>query len=209
MWGLFLGLNVVSFGVFAQDEFEDVRVIDRPRYSLTNRLDFVLDGSFLPLDGYYKPLLVEGAFNYQPTDSFSWEVARFGYSLYNHDTGLAAGINARLKAQGINQEVDFGGQQLKDMKYHISSTAFFNLLYSKSNFFNTRIAYYYWQLGGGFSYYDMQHGNHQEAIDLVMRIRFFLSNHWSFNIRAGHSIGFKPSVPNNITFLGLGVGFAL
>jgi hypothetical protein len=91
------------------------------------------------------------------------------------------------------------------------------MLYSKSNFFNMGVVYYYWQLGGGFSFYDMgnkkdaagkEHYQHQQGVDLAMRIRFFINNHFTVNVRGGHTIGFSSDVPNNITFLSLGVGFA-
>ncbi len=190
----------------AQDEFEQVQVLDRPRYSLTRRADFVLDGSFLPLDGYYKPLMIEAGFNFQPFDWLSWEVGRFGWSFYNHNTGLGDSINNLLKSEGSTKTVS--GLELKDTRFHASSTAFFNLLYSKSNFFNTRVVYYYWQIGSGVSYYDFQHGKTQTGLDLAMRIRFFINENYTFNVRGGHTLGFSSDVPNNITFLSLGVGFA-
>jgi len=62
-------------------------------------------------------------------------------------------------------------------------------------------------VGGGVTYYDMDDKN-QIGLDLAMRVRFFLNERMTFNVRGGHTIGFKTDAPDNITYLSLGVGFA-
>lgn len=201
--------------LFAQDRFEKVEVLDHPRYSLNKRLVLDAEFTFLPLDAYYKPLLLDGALSFQFFDWFSWEVIRAGFPIYNHDTGLNSTfeaivdneVNSRVAEEDEIEFTNVGGQQLKDFKYRLGSTAFLNLLYSKSNWFNTGIVYHYWQAGIGGSYYDLGSVS-QQSLDLVLRVRFFLNNHFMFNLRAAHSIGFKTDAPRNITSLGLGAGFA-
>lgn len=198
----------VSMNAYAQDEFEEVKVLDHPKYSLTGRFSVDADIVYLPLDAYYKPILGEIAVSFQPVDWFSWEVGRFGYSLTNYDTGFYTIINNRLA--GTGKEFDPNDPTLinKDLRFHASSTGYFNLLYSKSNFFNQAIVYHYWQLGTGVSYYDFKQKS-QTALDIVLRARFFFHKHFMVQIRGGHSIGFNEDTPGNITFLGLGVGFAI
>ncbi|MDB5037594.1 MAG: hypothetical protein JWQ35_1122 [Bacteriovoracaceae bacterium] len=201
--------TVFSFSTktYAQDEFEEVRALDHARYSLTKRIAVDADFTFLPIDAYYKPLLIEGAVSYQPADFFSWEIGRIGYSLTNINTGLDRSINNQFISVGSSLRVKEDELRMKDMRYHASSTAYFNLLYSKSNFFNKKVVYYYWQVGTGVSYYDFKHAS-QVGADLALRVRFFIDDHFSFSIRGGQTIGFKSSAPKNITFLGFGAGFA-
>lgn len=206
-----LTLGLIPVVVSGQDEFEEVRVLENAKYSLTNRLVVDADFSFLPLDAYYKPLLVEGALTYQFADLFAWEIARFGYSLVNYDTKLKSSINSQLSrvvnADGSSPQVSENDLRLNDFRYRASSTLFLNMLYSKSNFFNRSIAYYYWQVGLGGSYYNMK-SKYQTGLDFVVRVRFFFDEHWSMTLRGGQTIGFLSDVPKNILFLGLGAAFA-
>jgi hypothetical protein len=184
------------------DEFERIEVLDKPRFTLKDKLTLDVDISFLPLDAYYKPVLLEVAANYQFNDFFQLEAIRVGLSMINFDTGFETSIESIIApGQGIEE------QALKTLRYRVSSSGFFNLLYSKSNFFNSAVAYHYWQVGGGFSYYDMKTAN-QIGLDLIMRVRFFLNERTTVNIRAGHTIGLNPDAPRNISFIGLGVGYA-
>ena len=194
-------LGMIS-SAYAQSEFEEIEVLDRPRFTLTDKFTFDLDVTFLPLDAYYKPILLEGSISYQFTDWVAFEPIRFGYSVYNHDTGFTDSLKAIAPA-GTRIE----DQKLKETKYKVGSSVFLNMLYSKSNWFNKLIAYHYWQIGAGFSYYELE-TEHQTALDLMMRVRFFLTESTTFNLRAGHSIGFSDKAPQNITFIGLGVGLA-
>lgn len=205
LWILILGAELCSLPAFATDDFEKIQVLDHPRYTLNNRFTLDVDLTFLPLDGYYKPLMIEAATSYQWDDFFSLEILRVGYSLINHDTGLKKGIENSLRASGNGATI--ADSPLHDMRYHVSSAAFMNILYSKSNFFNDSVLYHYWQVGGGVSYYNMK-DKYQVAIDLEMRVRFFLNENTTLNIRGGHSIGTSSDVPDNITFLGVGVGLA-
>jgi hypothetical protein len=198
---LIAALIIQSLGTQA-DEFENIEVLDKPRFTLKDKLTLDLDISFLPLDAYYKPILLEVAANYQFNDFFQLEALRVGLSLANVDTGFETSIESII-APG--QEIE--EQALKTLKYRVSSAGFFNILYSKSNFFNSAVAYHYWQVGGGFSYYDMKKVD-QIGLDLIMRVRFFINERTTFNIRAGHTIGLNPNAPRNISFIGLGVGYA-
>jgi|GEM_PF-5092717 len=192
----------------AQDEFEKVQVLDHPRYSLTHRFLVDAEFSFLPLDAYYKPIMLEVATSYQFSDWFSWEIARFGYAIYNYDTGLNNAIQAKIQQEANDPSIrTVTSTDLKNTKFKASSTAFLNLLYSKSNWFNQLVVYHYWQAGVGFSYYDLDQ-HKQLSMDLVLRARFFLNKHFMLNLRGGHSFGFSSKAPRNISFLGLGGGFA-
>ena len=196
--------TVLSFSVVYADDFEKIEVLDKPRFTLKDKLTLDLDLTFLPLDAYYKPILLEVAANYQFTDFFQLEALRVGLSLLNHDTGLESGFESLIAA---GKRIDDSQLVLKDLVYKVSSSGFFNLLYSKSNFFNSAVAYHYWQVGGGFSYYGMKNAS-QIGLDVIMRVRFFINERTTFNIRAGHTIGVKPDAPRNISFIGLGVGYA-
>jgi len=193
----------LSSALFAQDEFEEVEILDHPKYTLKNRFVIDFDLEFLPLDSYYKPILLGGAFSYQITDLFSWEIARFAYSLSNLDTGLNASIATQTPGFTIANR-----QPLKTLRFQASSTALLNIFYSKSNFFNRGINYQYWQVGLGVSYFDMDIEK-QYGLTLSLRIRFFISEHTMVNLRAGHTVGFTTDAPNQISFIGLGGGFAL
>lgn len=206
----------IASSTYAQDRFEKVEVLDHPRFSLNKRLVVDAEFTFLPLDAYYKPLLLDAALSFQFFDWFSWEIIRAGFPIYNHDTGLNSNFESIVKDE-VNTRVDKDkqiykfknedGRQLEDFKYRIGSAAFLNLLYSKSNWFNTAIVYHYWQAGIGGSYYDL--GNiSQQSIDFILRVRFFINNHFVLNLRAAHSMGFNSDAPRNITSLGLGAGFA-
>ncbi len=198
--------------VLAQDEFEQVKVLENAKYSLTNRFVFDADFSFLPLDAYYKPILAEAAMTYQFADLFAWEVGRFGYSLHNYDTKVEGAFNAALgdavKSNGNRPQISENDLRLKDFRYRATSTLLMNLLYSKSNFFNRSISYHLWQIGVGGSYYNFK-SKYQTGIDVVLRVRFFFNDHWNMTLRGGHTIGFMKGAPKSITFLGLGAGFAL
>ncbi|PIR23894.1 MAG: hypothetical protein COV44_00330 [Deltaproteobacteria bacterium CG11_big_fil_rev_8_21_14_0_20_45_16] len=205
---LILGASLLSTSLQAQDEFERVEVLDHPRFSLTNRLVIDADLSFLPLDAYYKPILVDIAASYQFTDWFSWEVARLSWSLTNYDTGLNDVIQAKIQEEAEDPTIrTTTDQSLKDTTYKVSSTGFINLLYSKSNWFNNAVVYHYWQAGVGFGMYQLDY-EMQQTLDLVLRARFFLNEHFMLNIRGGHSFGFNSNAPKNISFLSLGGGFA-
>jgi len=204
--GLFLVGSTIGNELRAQDEFEAVEVLDSPRYSLTGKFTFDLDLTFLPLDGYVKPTMAEVAVSYQLNDFLAFEPLRVGYAFYNHDTGLKKSVD-RAASVVAGRNVETGESPLKDMRYHLGTAVFANLLYSKSNLFNTGIVYYYWQVGSGISYYDMDEKK-QIGLDLQMRVRFFLNDRTTLNIRGGHTIGFKSDAPDNLTFLGVGVGLA-
>lgn len=203
----FFALSIFSTQIQAQDEFEYVEVLDHPRYTLNDRLSFDAGFSFLPLDAYHKPMMFELAASYQFSDWIAIEIARFGYTIFNHDTGLNASVAQQIDPNNPNLE-NVSGQELEDLRFRAGSAAFLNLLYSKSNWFNTSIVYHYWQAGLGFSYWDMDKTS-QTTADLLIRVRFFINNNFMFNFRVGHSIGFKSSAPKNISLIGLGGGFAL
>lgn len=205
--GLLITMMVLSINeLHAQDEFEHVEVLDHPRYSLTGKLVLDLDLQILPLDGYIKPMMVDAALSYQFNDFFVIEPVRFGYSFYNHDTGLKKSIETEVQNKTGSKNFGLADSTLKDMRYSLGGAAFVNILYSKSNLFNTGVVYHYWQVGGGVTYYDMDEKS-QVGLDLAMRLRFFLNERTTFNVRGGHTIGFKTGAPDNITYLSLGVGF--
>lgn len=208
--------------VFGQDEFERVQVLDNPRYSLNQRVHLDFELTYLPLDAYYKPVVADLALHYQFGDFLSWEVARFGYSITNYDTGLNATIASaantqideiyRTQANDVpaSQRLSVGAitnNDLKDFKFRAGSALFANLLYSKSNFFNRAVVYHYWQAGLGASYWDFDREK-QYGIDFIIRARFFLTEHLMTNIRIAHFFGFNSDAPQNIMSLGLGGGYA-
>lgn len=197
--GILVTLSALAT-VYAQDDFEKVQVLDHPRYTLLDKIVLDVDFDFLPLDGYIKPLFVEAAMSYQWADFFSVEPIRIGYALYNHDTGLKKSLERHF-GQALEDSV------LKKMRMMAGANVYLNLLYSKSNFFNKAVAYHYWQVGGGLIYYDMTRKK-QVGMDLSMRVRFFISEQMTFNVRGGHSIGFNSDAPSNITHVGLGLGYA-
>jgi len=206
----FLFVTVLfSTAVHSQDEFEYVEVLDEPHYSLTNRFHFDLELATLPLDAYYKPLLLEAAASYQFHELFSLEIIRFGFPFYVHDTGLNNQIAALVTAADPdNPQGSDTSKELRDMRYRLSSTLFLNLLYSKSNWFNREIVYHFWQVGIGPSFADMKHAK-QYGVDLTARVRFFLSNRWMLNMRGGMSFGFNSDAPSQMLFFSVGGGVAL
>lgn len=205
---LFLVLATLPVALTAQD---DVRVLEHPRYSLLDRVTLELSFTSMPLDAFYKPILVEVGASYQFHELFSWDIVRFGYSLGNLDTGLKKSIeneaNQTLKSQGVTKNVRLEDGALKNMRFRVSSHGYANVLYSKSNLFNRTIVYHQWQIGTGFSYYDMDKKN-QIALDLEARVRFFIDNKWLVNIHGGHSLGFKSGAPSNIMTIGAGLSYA-
>lgn len=205
-----LSLGLLPFfpkEIHAQDEFESVEVLDHPRFNLNRR--FVLDAemTFLPLDAFYKPLLLDAALSYQFLDWFNWEIVRGSFPIYTHDTGLNNQIKAAIEAE-TSQPYDVNtSEDIKEMKYKVGTAGIFNLLYSKSNFFNQAVVYHYWQAGIGFSFWDLDIEK-QQTVDLILRARFFLNEHFMLNLRMAHSIGFNSDAPVNIIQLGGGAGFA-
>lgn len=204
-------LGLLTTAPLGADELDQVKVLEHPHYSLLDRITLDLSFTALPLDAFYKPIMLELGASYQFNDLFSWDVVRFGYSLSNINTGLKSSIESqsteKIKAQGGNQKVVLEDGALKDFRFRVSSHGYLNLLYSKSNFFNKKIVYHQWQVGSGLSYYDMD-SKSQIAIDLEARVRFFIDNKWLFHVQGGHSIGFKSGAPKNIMTIGLGAGFA-
>jgi len=214
---LILSISVMSVIALnqlqAQDEFEKVEVLDHPRYSLTQRFNVDSELTFLPLDAYYKPLLVDLAASYQFNDFFSWEVIRGGLPIYKHNTKLNSQIESAVQKQtGDTGIVIVDDDRMKKLQYRVSSTGFLNLLYSKSNFFNKGVVYHYWQAGFGASYWDFKKGSKkaqkQYGVDLVLRARFFLSEQFMVNLRLAQTVGFNSKAPKNIISLGTGAGFA-
>lgn len=202
---LFVFGSLIWAGVAAQesapeqDEFQKIKVLEHPRYSLTDRFVFDVGFSYLPLDAYYKPALVEASVAYQPTDLFSWDMIRFGYKMYNQDTGLKASVEAQTGRTLIDPTI-------RTFKYRLASHGYLNLLYSKSNFFNMQTVYHQWQIGGGPSFYHMKHN--QYGVDLAFRVRFFVNDSFLLNLFGGHTIGFSSKAPRQILSFGLGGGFA-
>ncbi len=212
---IFLMVSILSVPIFSThaeepqkpaDEFEKTEVLDKPRYSLTNRFAFDLGLNFMPLDAFYKPILLEGAVSYQFSDWISWEIVRAGYSLHNVNTGLTGAVERQMTVAAGTPQTLSTNQELKKMRYRVGSMVYFNLLYSKSNWFNKSIVYHYWQVGGGPMFYDMKK-HHQMGAELALRVRFFINNTWLLDLRGGHTIGFRKG-PKQITSLGAGAGFA-
>lgn len=199
--------------VYAQDEFERVEVLDHPRFSLNNRVVVDTEFSWLPLDAYYKPIVFELAGSYQFSNWFSWEIVRLGMSINNYDTKLndqvASLVNSEIErvSPGAEQFTGTTSDDLKEFKYKVGSALFTNLLYSKSNFFNQAVVYHYWQAGAGMTYFDLDQEK-QYTADLILRARFFISEHLVLNLRGGYSYGFNSKAPASIFFLGGGAGYA-
>jgi len=158
------------------------------------------------LDAFYKPLLLDVGLQYQLSDLISFDILRFGYSAINLNTGLQTSIENEV-TKDIGRNVDLENRVFKDFRFRVSSDVYLNLLYSKSNFFNRKIVYHQWQVGGGLSYFDFK-SKKQVAVDLAARVRFFIDNNWLFNINLGHSIGFNSGAPQQIMSIGIGGGFA-
>jgi hypothetical protein len=213
-------IAMAPLSTFSQDEFEYVQVLDDPRYSLTNRFHFDLELTSLPLDAYYKPLMMEGSLSYQMSDRFSWEAIRLGYPLMVHDTGLNRSVERAVDGAleealaDVNEDVTVTGfrsdtsKELRDIRYKASSTLYLNLLYSKSNWFNQQIVYHFWQVGAGPFFADMK-SEKQYGVDLSARVRFFLTQNWMLNLRGGMGFGFNSKAPTQLLFFSIGGGFAL
>lgn len=205
-FSIILGFVVMATAaVYAEDEktFDEIQVLDHPRYSLNGRFNLDIDFTLLPLDAYYKPVLLESALSYQFNDVFAVEIARFGYSLSNINTGLYQSYSDLSTRVGeIPKERD-----LADLKYKVGSAVFVNLLYSKSNFFNLATVYHNWQVGGGMTYFNMG-SKSQIGADLLLKVRFFLTEDTTLNLHGGHTIGLNADQAQNITQMGLGIGFA-
>lgn len=211
---LLCSISIKPLTLTAQDRFEEVEVLEHPRFSLRER--FVVDAelSFLPMDAHYKPILLDIAASYQIFDWLTLEPVRLGLSLHNHDTGLTGAfettVQNELLDQGVENPDNFvlkSGQDLKNLRYRLGSAGLLNMLYSKSNLFNLSVVYHYWQTGLGFSYYNMDKAD-QISLDLIMRVRFFINNNWILNLRGSHSFGFSQDAPQNISSLGFGGGYA-
>lgn len=209
---------VIFQDISAQDRFERVEVLDHPRFSLNKRVVLDADLTFLPVDAYYKPLITDVVLSYQFSNWFSWEVIRAGFPIHNFDSGLNGSfetivnqeVNSAYNELGSDKTSNFqnvSGQDLKDFKYRLGSMMFVNLLYSKSNWFNRKTVYHYWQAGLGGSYYDFGDES-QQTIDIALRARFFLTEHFMFNFRIAQSIGFNKKTVRQMTQLGTGFGFA-
>lgn len=209
---------VIFQDISAQDRFERVEVLDHPRFSLNKRVVLDADLTFLPVDAYYKPLITDVVLSYQFSNWVSWEVIRAGFPIHNFDSGLNGSfetivnqeVNSAYNELGSDKTSNFqnvSGQDLKDFKYRLGSMMFLNLLYSKSNWFNRKTVYHYWQAGLGGSYYDFGDES-QQTIDIALRARFFLTEHFIFNFRIAQSIGFNKKTVRQMTQLGTGFGFA-
>ncbi len=219
LWAFFLlVMGSLAFAKLeAQDEFEKVEVLDHPRYTLTKRFNLDAEFTFLPIDAYYKPLLMDVAGSYQFNDYISWEAFRVGFPIYKHNTKLNTEIENYINSSTGGNETLVTDDLMDNLNFRVSSMGFFNLLYSKSNFFNKSVIYHYWQIGAGGSYWDFAKGvkggnvrkaQKQYAADVALRARFFLSENFMLNLRIAQTIGFNSKAPRNITQLGLGVGFA-
>ena len=190
-------LSQFEWSLSAQDA---VKVVESYRYSLKDRVTIDFGVSSLPLDAFKKPLQVDLGVSYQFSDFFTWDVVNAGYTFLNFDTGLKNDIEDQTEV-----EVDEGS--VKDLSFRVSSRGYLNLLYSKSNWFNRGIVYHLWQIGTGATYFHMGK-NKQIAGDVVVRGRFFLNDHVTFNVAAGHSIGIRSSGPRGIMNVGLGFSYA-
>lgn len=203
-----LMMLAASSQTFAQDEFEKVEVLDHPRYTLNRRVVLDAEFSYLPLDAYFKPVLIDIAASYQFADFLTWEVVRAGFPIYKHDTGLNSQIENVVRDRTNDPTLELvTSKEMKDLRYKLGSTLFANLLYSKSNFFNRGVVYHYWQAGVGPSFWDFK-SEKQYGADFVLRARFFLNENFMLNLRAVHTVGFSSKAPSNIIQLGIGGGFA-
>jgi hypothetical protein len=157
--------------------------------------------------------------SYQFNNYISWEFARIGFPIYKHNTKLNKQIESVVRDQtGDNSLALTTDDRMNKFNFRVGSSVYFNLLYSKSNFFNKAVVYHYWQAGLGASFWDFDSSvrpdgkklkaQRQYAADLNLRARFFLNENFMINLRFAHSIGFNSKAPSNMIQLGLGGGFA-
>jgi hypothetical protein len=194
-------LLIFNIGTVYADEFDKVKVLEDRAYSRNKRFSLDVGVNNLPLDAYYKPVIVEAAGSYQFNDQLIWEFARAGYSIVNFNTGLEKDIRDRTSYLYDPPPV------MKKARLVAGSTMYWNFLYGKSNFFNHRILYHQWQVGGGISYYDLTRKS-QIAASLALKVNFFINNRYSIYLKGGHDIGLLSGAPRNISHLGIGSGYA-
>lgn len=202
-------LGFFPLSLLAQEgdfQADPVRVLENPKYSLKEKFHIDLNLMNLPLDAYYKPLTAELAGSYQFNDFLTWEALRIGINMASIGTGLKSDIESQLP-QGQNKLTIEGSEDMKNLRYYMGSTAYLNLLYSKSNFFNRKIIYHQWQVGAGPTFVDMDEEK-QFGLEFSVRVRFFIDDRFNANIRLGHSIGLTNDHQRNISFIGLGGGIA-
>jgi hypothetical protein len=184
------------------DEYDKVKVLEDRQFNVDKKYSFHLGIEHLPMDAYYKPLVLDIGGSYRINDHFIWEVAHFGWSLSNLNTGLQKDIETQTNGYRYDPP-----PVMKKFRFDTGSKIYWDFLYGKSNFTNRKVIYHQWLLGGGFNYFYMTRKS-QIAAEVSLKVNFFVSEHYSIFIRGAHNIGFLKGAPKNITVLGLGAGFS-
>ena len=184
----------------AEDIFEKARVLDHPRYPVSEKWTASAGFSWLPLDPYFKPILLEAAVSYHFSDFYGWEIARAGFSIWNFDTGLEDSIEIQS-----NTTIQ-SGLYFNDAQFKVGTSGLVHLLYSKSNFLNRSIVYHYWTLGLGPSLVYCKNKNFL-GLEASALVNFFLASQATLQLRGAYMLGFSGTQGINIVSLGAGGGW--
>jgi outer membrane beta-barrel protein len=153
--------------------------------------ELTLGVGVLPIDAFYKGLMVQAGYTYHFSDYFAWQIIRAAYS-FNFGTGLQSQL-----------ERDFGVQPtaFQEVQYFGGSDLVWTPLYGKGSWLNRTVTRF--ELFGmlGATVFNMTNGLTGSGSSFRPAVNVGLG----FRIYSGQHISYRLDLTDNVTFTSNGV----
>ena len=193
---LLLTFSMLPSLVLAQtEELENpgtIAAVQERQYRMHNELSFGV--GVLPIDAFYKGLLVQVAYTYHFSDSFAWQIGRGAYSK-NVDTGLRTQLQR-----------DFGvlPTAFDQVEWIVGSDVMWSPFYGKSSFLNRSVSHFEIYVLGGGSIIKLTSAI-RPAANVGLGARLYTAQHLSFRLDITDNVVIV-SHPFNVPTIQLSMG---
>jgi outer membrane beta-barrel protein len=197
---LLIALCVPALSWAQSEELENpgtIAAVQERLYRMDHEL--TLSVGVLPLDAFYKGLMVQAGYAYHFNDTFAWQIVRAAYS-YNINTGLTNQL-----------ERDFGVQPtaFQEVQYFAGSDLVWSPLYGKGSWLNRTVTRFelFGVLGG--TIFNMTNGltgsgsSFRPAINVGLGFRIFSGQHVSYRLDLTDNVVISSSGITNVPTLQL------
>lgn len=172
-----------------------------------------LGAVYLPYDAQYKPFVLETSGAYNFNNYISWEVYRFGWALGRYATGLRGQVYNDLHRQldgvsgvDVNSIQVLGDNGMKNLRFYVGSNVQFRLFEVNVNMSQKLQFKHEWLATLGSTYFDMK-SQSQVAIDIGVRMKSYIDEHWYVDVRFNQNLGVTDDRQRSIGLFGLGIGY--
>jgi len=152
-----------------------IHAVQEREYRLNHELAFGV--GVLPLDAFYKGLLLQLSYTTHFSDHLAWQVARGAYS-YNVDTGLRKQL---IRDFSVNPTA------FEEVQYMVGSDIIWSPFYGKTAFLNKSVSHFEVFLIGGGSILNLANstggpGIFRPAVNFGLGARLFSNKHLSYRL---------------------------